>query len=50
MIPAMKTAVAHFSNDASWAPVVPPLIDLKPEQQTALLADLETIQFKMNGL
>ena len=50
MIPAMKTAVAHFSKDPSWTPVVPPLIDLKSEQQTALLADLENIQFKMNGL
>jgi 4-hydroxy-tetrahydrodipicolinate synthase len=50
MIPAMKTAVAHFSKDASWGLVVPPLIDLKPEQQTALLVDLDKIQFKMNGL
>ncbi len=50
MIPAMKTAVAHFSKDAAWVPVVPPLIDLKLEQQTSLLADLEKIQFTMNGL
>jgi len=50
MIPAMKTAVAHFSKDASWTPVVPPLIDLKQEQQSALLADLEKIQFGMSGL
>jgi len=50
MIPAMKTAVAHFSKDPSWAHVLPPLIDLTAEQQKALLADLEKIQFTMTGL
>ncbi len=50
MIPAMKSAVAHFSKDAHWAHVLPPLVDLKPEQQTALIADLEKIHFTMLGL
>jgi 4-hydroxy-tetrahydrodipicolinate synthase len=50
MIPAMKSAVAHFAKDAQWAHVLPPLVDLKPEQQTALLSDLEKIHFTMSGL
>ena len=50
MIPAMKAAVAHFSKDAHWAHVLPPLVDLKPEQQVALIADLEKINFTMLGL
>jgi 4-hydroxy-tetrahydrodipicolinate synthase len=50
MIPAMKSAVAHFSKDAHWAHVLPPLVDLKPDQQSALIADLGKIHFTMAGL
>ena len=47
MIPAMKYAVAHFSKEPPWAYVLPPLVDLTPEQQIELLTDLERIQFTM---
>ena len=50
MIPAMKTAVAHFSKDSTWESVLPPLIGLQPEQKVSLLSDLEKIQFSMTGL
>lgn len=50
MIPAMKAAVAHFAKEPSWAQVLPPLTSLAAEQQAALLADLEQLQFVMQGL
>lgn len=50
MIPAMKTAVAHFSKDSHWESVLPPLIGLQAEQKVSLLSDLEKIQFSMIGL
>ena len=50
MIPAMKTAVAHFSKESTWESVLPPLIGLQPEQKVSLLSDLEKIQFSMPGL
>lgn len=50
MIPAMKTAVAHFSKESTWESVLPPLIGLQPEQKVSLLSDLEKIQFSMTGL
>lgn len=50
MIPAMKAAVAHFAKEPSWAQVLPPLTSLVAEQQAALLADLEQLQFVMQGL
>jgi 4-hydroxy-tetrahydrodipicolinate synthase len=50
MIPAMKTAVAHFSKESTWESVLPPLIGLQPEQKVSLLRDLEKIRFSMTGL
>jgi 4-hydroxy-tetrahydrodipicolinate synthase len=50
MIPAMKTAVAHFSKESTWESVLPPLIGLQLEQKVSLLSDLEKIQFSMPGL
>jgi 4-hydroxy-tetrahydrodipicolinate synthase len=50
MIPALKQAVAHWSGDAGWATVRPPLIELTPEQIKGLLNDLEALRFDMPGL
>ena len=50
MIPALKQAVAHWSGDAGWAKVRPPLVELTTEQSAALIADLEQRGFAMPGL
>jgi 4-hydroxy-tetrahydrodipicolinate synthase len=49
MIPAMKRAVAEFSNDASWATVRPPLCALGDSVATDLLKTLATAGFDMPG-
>jgi 4-hydroxy-tetrahydrodipicolinate synthase len=50
MIPALKQIVAHYSGDAGWARVRPPLVELTAEQATNLVADLRTLEFSMPGL
>lgn len=50
VIPALKAAIAHYTGDAEWATVRPPLTKLAPEQTTALLAELDAIGFAMPGL
>jgi 4-hydroxy-tetrahydrodipicolinate synthase len=50
MIAGMKTAVAHFSNDAEWLRVRPPLMQLNAEQQAQLISELKQINFSMPGL
>ena len=50
MIPALKAAIAHYSGDASWATVRPPLVELTPQQKASLTADLDTAGFTMPGL
>jgi 4-hydroxy-tetrahydrodipicolinate synthase len=50
MIPALKAAVAHYGNDAPWATVRPPLVDLTPAQARALVAELDRKNFTMPGL
>jgi len=50
MIPALKHAVAHWSGDAGWSTVRPPLVELTAEQSAALVADLEAAGFAMRGL
>ena len=50
MIPALKAAIAHYGGDPSWGTVRPPLVDLTPEQSTALVAELDQKQFTMPGL
>jgi len=50
MIPALKAAIAHYSRDASWGTVRPPLVALTPEQSTALIAELDDKHFTMPGL
>ena len=50
MIPALKQATAHFSDDPQWAMVRPPLDNLTPEQAVALIAELKQLDFDMPGL
>jgi 4-hydroxy-tetrahydrodipicolinate synthase len=50
MIPALKAAIAHHGGDVSWATVRPPLVELTPEQQTTLAAELDQATFTMPGL
>jgi 4-hydroxy-tetrahydrodipicolinate synthase len=50
MIPGMKAAVAHYSKDPDWLRVRPPLLALGLEQQKTLMAELQKIAFRMDGL
>jgi 4-hydroxy-tetrahydrodipicolinate synthase len=47
MIPALKAATAHFSGDASWHHVRPPLTSLNDGQFRSLVSKLDTIGFSM---
>jgi 4-hydroxy-tetrahydrodipicolinate synthase len=50
MIPALKSVVAHFGNDAEWRRVRPPLVELTSEQETALIPELKAAGFATPGL
>ena len=50
MIAAMKAAIAHFSGDAQWSAVRPPLVALHQEQKNSLIAAMASIGFQMTGL
>ena len=50
MIAAMKAAAAHFSGDAQWAAVRPPLVALDSAQRESLMQELTSIGFSMPGL
>ena len=50
MIPALKAAVAHWSDDPAWAAVRPPLVALTREERDALVSQLEQAHFTMPGL
>ena len=50
MISALKAAVAHWSGDARWRTVRPPLVELGAAQSEALVAELELAGFAMPGL
>lgn len=50
MIAGMKTAVAHYSKDAEWLRVRPPLMQISKDQQEKLLSELQKINFSMSGL
>lgn len=49
MIPAMKHAVAHWSGDAQWRKVRPPLAELDKAAGDKVIADLNAIGFDMPG-
>jgi 4-hydroxy-tetrahydrodipicolinate synthase len=50
MIPALKAAIAHFSGDAAWGTVRPPLVSLTEAQVGALVSALKPTGFAMPGL
>jgi 4-hydroxy-tetrahydrodipicolinate synthase len=50
MIPALKAVVAHYTGDADWAIVRPPLMKLGQEQAAKVIGDLEKLGFTMPGL
>ncbi|HEX6576443.1 MAG TPA: dihydrodipicolinate synthase family protein [Gemmatimonadaceae bacterium] len=50
MISALKAAIAHYSGDAEWETVRPPLVELDSEQKTAFLKELNDAGFTMPGL
>jgi 4-hydroxy-tetrahydrodipicolinate synthase len=50
MIPALKQAIAHWSNDPGWAKVRPPLVELTEEQKKAFVTELKQRGFHMPGL
>jgi 4-hydroxy-tetrahydrodipicolinate synthase len=50
MIPALKSAVAHFGNDPQWKTCRPPLTELTGSQEEELIRDLKAAGFTMPGL
>ena len=50
MIPALKAAIAHYSDDPDWATVRPPLVELDEVQRDALVGALRAADFTMPGL
>jgi 4-hydroxy-tetrahydrodipicolinate synthase len=50
MIPALKSAIAHWSGVAEWGTVRPPLVALTNEQAASLVSDLKARNFDMPGL
>jgi len=50
MIPALKSAVAHFGNDPQWKTCRPPLVELTVAQEEELIRDLKAAGFTMPGL
>ena len=50
MIPALKAAIAYYSDDPAWVTVRPPLVELDDAQRNALLQALRSVDFSMPGL
>jgi 4-hydroxy-tetrahydrodipicolinate synthase len=50
MISALKATIAAYSGDPAWRSVRPPLVELTPQQQATLKADLDAAGFTMPGL
>jgi 4-hydroxy-tetrahydrodipicolinate synthase len=50
VIPALKSIVAHNSNDPDWLYVRPPLESLAEAQRIELIAQLAKVDFRMDGL
>jgi 4-hydroxy-tetrahydrodipicolinate synthase len=50
MIPALKAAIAHYSNDPAWRLVRPPLVELDDAQRHSLVEALSSVGFAMPGL
>ena len=50
VIPALKACTGHFSGDARWDIVRPPLMPMRTEDKAKLVSELNTIGFGMPGL
>jgi 4-hydroxy-tetrahydrodipicolinate synthase len=50
MIPALKRVIAHYSGDAGWNRLRPPLTELSAAEETQLLSRLEQLEFGMPGI
>jgi 4-hydroxy-tetrahydrodipicolinate synthase len=50
MIPALKAAIAYYSDDPAWVTVRPPLVELDDTQRNALVQALRSVDFSMPGL
>ena len=50
MMAALKAVIAHYARDPDWATVRPPLVELSPEQNQSLVAELKARGFDMPGL
>ena len=50
MIPALKAAVAHWSGEAQWRTVRPPLAELETSQAKGLIDELTSAGFSIDGL
>lgn len=50
VIPALKACTGHFSGDARWDIVRPPLMQMGAEDKAKLVSDLNTVGFGMPGL
>jgi 4-hydroxy-tetrahydrodipicolinate synthase len=50
MIPALKTAIAHYGDDADWLTVRPPLVELDEAERADLIKRLDAVNFTMPGL
>ncbi|HEX9442333.1 MAG TPA: dihydrodipicolinate synthase family protein, partial [Roseiflexaceae bacterium] len=50
MIPALKAAIAYYSDDPAWVTVRPPLVELDDAQRNALVQALRSVDFSMPGL
>ena len=50
MIAALKSAVAHYTADADWRAVRPPLVELSDDQEKTFLSELDAAGFEMPGI
>ncbi len=50
MIPALKSVVAHYTNEPEWATVRPPLTELTAAQAKNVIDGLKKLDFDMPGL
>jgi 4-hydroxy-tetrahydrodipicolinate synthase len=46
-IPALKAAIAHYSDDLAWATVRPPLVELDDAQRNTMVQALRSVGFSM---
>jgi 4-hydroxy-tetrahydrodipicolinate synthase len=50
MMAALKAVIAHYGRDPQWATLRPPLVELTPAQNAALMVELDARGFDMPRL